>query len=369
MAVSGQRDVLAQEFVDATEWRGASCVFLAGDSSVRTYDRLTLNGKTAVLMNAPLDEASAVCKPGMTEAERSALGYFAARRLGGARVDAFVCIGEWLRAQGASVPQVYAYDAPNGFAIIEDFGDSQYWGLLEQSTQDELTMYQAATDALVALDAVSPPKELQYRDLSWPLFTYDQLARDTEAGLFVDWYAEKHMGLTITPEMRGSYLQAFRSMYSAIDAGVAGMILRDYHSPNLMWLPARQGWQRAGMLDYQDNVAGHPAFNLMFLLNDARRIVSPNVATAMKDRYFVGRGFDTAQREAFMAAYHVYLAINYTRVSSWPLRMKYSYSKPQYMVHLPRIIAYLQAALQHPACAPLRNWFNTYLPDFLKDAA
>jgi N-acetylmuramate 1-kinase len=365
-----QRDILAHDFLASTTWRHAERVFLTGDSSIRSYDRLTLNGRTAILMNAPLDEANLICKPGMTDAQRQGIGYFAARRLAGARIDAFVCIGEWLRAQGCSVPEIYAYDQQNGFALLEDFGDAQYWTTLEINNNDEWPMYQAATDVLARLDAVVPPTHLRYRDLQWPLMTYDTLARDTEAELFLTWYVEKHLKQALSPALRQSYRETynavFHQLYKVLDNAPQTMVMRDYHAPNLVWLPQRHGHMRAGLLDFQDNVLGHPAYNLMFLLNDARRAVSPLIAENMLQRYFVTRGMDRAAQADFMAAYFVYLAMNALRLTAWPLRMKYTYHKPHYMIHLPRIMGYLRESLRHDVCAPLAEWFNTYLPDIFK---
>lgn len=358
-----------ESFLAQSQWRGATRVHMSGDSSIRSYDRLTLNGKTAVLMNAPLNEANIICRPGMSEDDRHKLGYFAMRRLAGARIDAFVCIGEFLRENGFSVPQVYEFDAGMGLAIIEDFGDGQYWDLLQKPNLDEREMYLAATDVLIKADALTVPEILNYRGLSWPMQPLDTMAMDTEAELFLNWYVDKYRGLPVTDAMRADYRAAFHTMYKALETAPLGLIQRDYHSPNLMWLPDRAGLQRVGLLDYQDSVTGHPAYNLMFLLNDARRDIPAALQAEIKERYYAGRDFNAQQRADFDAAIDVYKAISNARLTSFPVRMKISNNLPQYMAFLPRIERYFFESTLSPACAPLAAWFAKYLPDMLKDAA
>lgn len=363
-----RHDVIAN-FLAHSRWHGATRVHMSGDSSIRSYDRLTLHGRTAVLMNAPLNEAYIICRPGMSEAERKSLGYFAMRRLAGARIDAFVCLAEYLREQGFSAPAVYEFDETAGLAIIEDFGDGQYWELLQQPNPAEREMYLAATDVLVRADALTVPEVLNYRGLSWPMFLLDYMAMDTEAELFLNWYLDKHRGIAVTDAMRADYRAAFHSMYQVFNTAPRGLIQRDYHSPNLMWLPERTGAQRVGLLDFQDSVTGHPAYNLMFLLYDARRDVPPALQAEIKERYYAGRGFGAAERANFDAAIDVYMALSNARLTSFPVRMKISNNLPQYMQFLPRIERYFFQAIQRPACAPLRAWFEKYLPQFLQEAA
>lgn len=372
-AYKQDRSELIESFIAQSNWRGAVRVHMSGDSSIRSYDRLTLDGKTAVLMNAPLNEANIICKPGMSEENRQKLGYFAMRRLAGARIDAFVCTADWLRAHGMSAPEVYEFDEAKGLAIIEDFGDDQYWEMLEKPkaghTAPEREMYLAATDVLIRADALPVPASFDYRGMSWPLLSFDTLAMDTEAELFLNWYVDKYRGLPVTDAMRADYRAAFHQMYKVFDTAPPALIQRDFHSPNLMWLPERDGIKRVGLLDFQDSVAGHPAYNLMFLLHDARRDVPANVQAEVKERYYAGRGFTAQQRADFDAAIDVYVALSNARLTSFPVRMKISNNLPQYMVFLPRIERYFFQSTRRQACAPLAAWFAKYLPDFLKDAA
>ena len=359
-------------FLAANGFGNAVRIDLGGDASTRRYERLEQGGKSYILMDAPpradlLMEGS-ICTPGMTEEERIEIGFTAMRRLACSRVDAFVCINGWLEENGFSVPHIYAFDSDNGFAILEDFGTDQYWSLLEQtgvSPEQELAMYEAATDVLIRLDQLQPPPVLHYENASWPLLTFDRLTIMTEAEMFLEWYVGREHGIDITEQMTIDYQEAWLGLASLLTKRMDSLVTRDFQSPNLMWLPEREGHKRAGILDHQDAVLSHPSFNLMFLLNDPRRDVPEAIQLAMLDRYFNATNVD---REDYMRYFAGHQALQAFRIAGLFCRLTIRDNKPHFMAHVPRMERYIRKALENPACAALRQWFATYLPGFL-DAA
>ena len=362
-----ERLALIDNYIKNKGWGDAKRIDMGGDASVRSYIRLIKpDGQKAIVMNAPLDDESIVCSPTMTDAERITAGYNAHRRTAASRVDAFVCIGAFLHKNGFSVPEIYDFDVQHGLALLSDLGEGQYWSLLQSAGQPEEQMYEAATDVLVKLAAVRPPEVLEYKNTSWPLLTYDALAMDCEAAMFIDWYAVHHGGLTVDDSVRAAYVKAWHSMYVHLQTSQPVLVIRDYHSPNIMWIPERSGQARAGVVDFQDGVLGHAAYDVQFLFNDARRDVSPALVDKMLERYLKATGVD---RATFMNAYHVFKALNNARICGIFCRLNYRDGKTGYMKHLPRVQRYLMEALQHSSCTPLADWFKTYLPNALKEAA
>ena len=368
MPNTNEREQQIIDFLAANGFGDAVRIDLGGDASTRRYERLQQNGKNYILMDAPqgadlIDGTRWHLQ--MNEAERCATGHDAMRWRAGSRMEAFLCINGWLQSQGFSVSRVFAYDVVQGFALLEDFGTEQYWHLLEQtgvSDAQQLTMYEAATDALIKLDQTEPPAITEYENLRWSLPSFDKLVITTEAEMFLEWYVGKHSGLAITIEMTVAYNDAWSKIANLLTSRMDRLVTRDFQSPNLMWLPQRDGYKRAGILDYQDAVLSHPAFNLMFLLNDPRRDVPENIQQAMLDRYFAATGFD---RIDFMQHYAVHQALQAFRIAGLFCRLNIRDNKPHFMMHVPRMERYIRKALQNPACAALRDWFKTYMPEFL----
>ena len=185
------RDAEIDAFLAAAGWGGAVRTRLAGDASTRTYERVSHNGRIAMVMNQPLNAETAPCPPDATPAERMALGYNAAARLAAGRVDAFTAAARHLTGLGLSAPAIYAADAPNGLALIEDLGDGLYARLIEQGA-DEAMLYDAAIDALAALQAAPAPATLPG---GWPLLTYDDLALKVAHEIIIEWLPQFRPGL------------------------------------------------------------------------------------------------------------------------------------------------------------------------------
>lgn len=315
---------LARDFVGATDWAGAKVAPLAGDASNRTYRRLTRGaGDTAVLMDAPPER--------------------------GEDVRPFVRIARFLCDQGLSAPQILAADEDRGFLLLEDLGDDLYARVLDRDPGRETALYAVATDALADLHRVAPLDGVP---------TYSLNVMPDLAALTYDWYISYLGG---NPDAkREVFLAEMSRLIAAHAADVDVLVQRDYHAENLLWLPGRDGVARVGLLDFQDGARGHRAYDLVSVLQDARRDVSPDVEAAMIDRYVTATGVD---RDAFVTAYHVLGAQRNLRIIGLFVRLGMRNAKVHYLDLIPRVHGLLLRDLAHPALTRLREIVLPVLPD------
>jgi aminoglycoside/choline kinase family phosphotransferase len=338
---------------------------LTGDASTRRYERLRLpSGASAIFMDQPPAVESAPCPPDATPEQRRAAGYNASARLAAGRIEAFVAAANYLRGRGLSAPQVLASDAGEGLAVLEDLGDDLYATLIARGA-DEQQLYAAAIDALIALHAEPPPARLEAQGADWPLLAYDDLALKTGVDLFLEWWP-KFAGLPPVSEDAAAEWETLwapvRARGDAAATGQNGVFgHRDYHAENLIWLPGRQGVARVGMLDFQDALRAHPAWDLQQLLQDARRDVAPELEAAMLDRYLTAR--PELDRDAFMADYRALAALNAARILG-PVfaRQVVMFGRDKYRAFLPRNWRYLERDLQATGMEGLRRWFDRNVP-------
>jgi aminoglycoside/choline kinase family phosphotransferase len=338
---------------------------LPGDASTRRYERLHLQGgATLMLMDQPPAAESPACDPAWSAGQRAAAGWNALARLAAGRIDAFAATAAHLRAQGLSAPAIEALDVAQGLAVIEDFGDGIFARLIEQG-QDEAELYFAAIDAQVRLHQTAPPpilttKILSAPGVSWPLLTYDAVALKAGADLFVDWQPAFNPALRFDEAARAEWDALWGAVAARGEAGASVFIHRDFHAENLLWLPGRSGYARVGMIDFQDALLAHPAWDLHSLLQDARRDVAPELEAAALDRYFAQRpGLD---RAAFMADYAALAALNEARILGVFARLIVRDGKPRYRQFMPRMWRHLERNLQNPALAELKAWFDRHVP-------
>ena len=333
---------------------------LPGDASTRRYERLHLpGGGTLMLMDAPPSAESRPCHPNATPEERRAAGYNAMARLAAGRVDAFAAAAGYLRERGLSAPKVVAAEPAAGLAVLEDLGDALFTVRIAAG-EDPRELYFAAVEALAALHAESPPTVLRAEGAAWPLLDYDALALTTGVDLFVEWWPKLMAGVRVD----AAALEEWRALWAPLaERGAAGASVfthRDYHAENLIWLPERQGAARVGMLDFQDAVRAHPAWDLLSLLQDARRDVAPELEAAALAHYFRLRPPSDPSR--FMADYWALAAMNNARILGIFARLIVRDRKPRYGRFLGRVWGNLQRDLAEPGMAPIRGWFDRYAP-------
>jgi len=315
------RAEMAERLLARAGWGAATRRHLAGDASDRRYERLALAGRTAVLMDSP---------PG-----------------GADDILAFVRMAEHLRGLGLSAPNVIAEDMDAGFLLLEDLGDGLLARLLDENPDREVALYAPAVDVLHHLQSAKAPNGLP--DLS---------AADwaQAAGLAVDCYALAATALRTDP---GPLLAALEVALSAHADGPRVLILRDFHAENLLWLPDRAGLARLGLLDFQLGQMGQPGYDLVSLLQDARRDVTPTTEAAMIARYVAATG---ANADTFAAQYAVLGTQRALRILGVFARLCLVAGKPGYLRLIPRVWGQLQRNLLHPALADLRAECTRLLP-------
>ena len=353
------REAAKAAFLSRQGLDGARRQALAGDASTRRYERLyQVGGGTLIFMDQPPVE-SEPCPPDATLAQRRAAGYNAMARLAAGRVDAFVATAGWLRNQGLSAPHIIAFDASEGLALLEDLGDDLYATLIGQG-QDEGPLYEAAIDTLARLHQETPPDVLTDQGVSWPLLTYDDLALQTGGAMFLEWWP-KYSGIpAFTPAARAHWEALWAPIRARGEAGANVFCHRDYHAENLIWLAGRRGPARVGLLDFQDAVRAHPAWDVSMLLHDGRRDVSPQLEQACLAHYLSAR--PQIDPDVFRTDYHALGALNCARILFIFARQVVGYGNLKYEAFMPRMWRYLNRCLADPAMDEIKAWFEAYVP-------
>ncbi len=359
-AVDG-REMARRAFLARAGFAGARREPLAGDASTRRYERLwpASGGASLILMDQPPAAEARPCPPGATADDRAALGYNALARLAAGRVDAFAAAAGWLRDQALSAPAVLAADFDAGLAVLEDLGDRLFASALAGGAE-EAALYRAAAEVLVRLHDKPAPAELTGFGACWPLLAYDELALRTGGDLFVEWLPRLRPDLRLG-EAAVAEWQALWAPIQARGAAVANVFChRDFHAENLLWLPERHGVARVGLLDFQDAVRAHPAWDLSMLLHDARRDISPGLEAATLAHYLDLRS--GCDRDALIADFHGLGALNIARILGLFARLVTRDGKPRYRAFMPRLWRYLDRCLADPALGDLAAWFARHVP-------
>jgi aminoglycoside/choline kinase family phosphotransferase len=348
------------DFLSNAGWGDAELQPLPGDASTRHYVRAEMNGRKAMVMDQPQGAETPACLPGATEEQRRTMGYNAIARLAGADVGRFVATADFLRARGLSAPQVYAADTKNGFALIEDLGDGLYADVLTNGG-DEHALYGTAIDALARIHAEGAPTVLP---ADKPLHAYDDVALVAETDLMTQWFMPVALGRDASEAEVSEHRALWRDLLAPVLASPSVFVHRDYHAQNLIWLPDRDGVARAGMIDFQDAVAGTRSYDLISLVEDARRDVDPALAEAMTKRYLdamraQGRPMEEDAHRTEMA---VMAAQRNAKIAGIFARLYKRDGKPRYLAYLPRVWGYLNRDLEHPALGPLKAWYDRVIP-------
>ncbi len=355
------RETLKRDFLAKAGLADARRETMAGDASTRLYERLHLSdGRRLILMDQPPAAESEPAPPDATPEERAAKGYNALARLAAGRVDAFVAIAGYLKGRGFSAPEIVAFDVDNGLAILEDLGDDLYATLIAKGA-DPLPLYEAAVDLQAALHAEPPPAVLESQGVRWALSAYDDLALKTYTELFLEWWPKYAKLPPFPEEARAEFEAVCAPIRQIAERNAVVFAHRDFHAENLLWLSERQGLARVGLLDFQDSVTAHPAWDLLHLLQDARRDVAPALEAAMLERYLAARpGLDGG---AFRSDYRALAALNAARILG-PIfaRQVVHFSRPKYIAFMPRTWRYLERNLAHPDLAGLKAWFDRWIP-------
>ena len=331
--VVSERSRQIEAFLATAGWRHAEVRPLAGDASFRRYHRVRHNGAGAVLMDAPPERED---------------------------VRPFLRIARHLHGLGLSAPAIFAADEAAGLLLLEDFGDDTFSRLLATGTDAE-GLYTSALDVLIHLHRLSASTAIPAQ-----LPAYDERRLLDEALLLADWYMPTLMGTPADARVRDAYIAAWREALAPVlaQATPPTLVLRDFHVDNLMRLDGHDGLAACGLLDFQDAVAGAAAYDLMSLLEDARRDVDPALKAEMLARYRAAMpsGEDPAWWSAFERSFAVLAAQRHAKVIGIFTRLYRRDDKPAYLVHIPRVWRLLEGALEHEALAPVARWFDRQLP-------
>jgi aminoglycoside/choline kinase family phosphotransferase len=316
----------ATAFLQSAGYAAARLLPLPSDASHRRYARLQGGPYPALLMDAPPPED----------------------------VRPFIAVQRHIAAIGLSAPAIIAADEAQGFLLLEDFGDATHAALLDAAA-DPLPLYLEAAETLAALHGAAPPATL-------PAWGSGQMARAT-AATFLDWWWPATFGTPADADTRAHLDAALHAMLDPV-AQAGCFVHRDYFPSNFLRLPDRPGPRRTGLIDFQDAALGSPAYDLISLVEDARRDVDPAVRAAAITRYLEVRA--DLRRDSFEAAMAACAAQRHLRVAALWVRLARRDSKPAYLVHGPRCWRLLGDALRHPATRPLREFLDARIAPALR---
>jgi aminoglycoside/choline kinase family phosphotransferase len=352
------------QFLNAAGWGAARVDAFPGDASTRAYFRLDDGARTAILMDAPGGAEAPACPPDADPQTRARLGYNAMARLAGPDTAAFAAIASALVARGYSAPRIHEADLDAGFLILEHLGEDLFAAVIPARAH-EGTLYAAAVDALAAIHRSSFEAEPTAFGRSWRIQAYDETALLAEAGLFLDWYAPERGG-PVSSAARADWEAAWRAVLPVLDVHAPGLVLRDYHAENLIWRPDRTAEASVGLLDFQDALFGHPAYDLVSLIEDARRDVRRDLAEPLTRRFFERAGL--VDRDAFDAAAAVLAAQRNAKILGIFVRLARRDGKPRYLDLLPRVAGHFVRDLSHPALEPVRAAVREISPQVFAEA-
>ena len=359
-ALALRRLAIIADFLKQTDWATAKRVFLEGDASFRRYERLAMGSKTAVLMDMPERPDGPIVKNGKPY---SAVAHLAEN------INAVLAVNSCLTERGYSAPQIFAARARDGLAVIEDLG-SEVYGSKMLRGDDMTEPLEEAVRLLADMAGKTWPAKVAIPDNGWHhVSPYDREAMTIEVELVLEWFWPFAKASTPSAQDRAEFLSIWSELFALAKHDQPVWILRDYHSPNLMWLPKRHGLKRVGVIDTQDCVLGHPAFDVASLLQDARVDVDFDLADRLLDTYCALRngapGFDDA---AFRSAYAFFGAQRATKILGIFARLAKRDGKRGYLRHMPRVSRYLERNLGHPQLAALRSWYDRHLPQSLRES-
>ena len=345
----------ASAFLAGSNWVDASCTAIRGDASTRTFSRLQSNSGTAMLMDWPLKSDGPPIRNGLAYCEIAHLA-----RDG----TSYVALSNWLRTEaGLSAPAVYSEDRKRGYFLIEDLGDGVFGALIAEGRPLE-ELYRLAVDGLVAIQVQRPQRIIptaEGRSYELPLF--DREALEVELELLPQWYFPWAVEKPCPEKVTLSFFEAWGASLDWLEGQERSLVLRDFHSPNLLLCAERQGGAKLGVVDFQDALWGHPAYDLVSLLQDARLDVPEHAEKNLYARYIesmmrLESAFDAA---AFSRAYAILGVQRNTKILGIFARLSMRDGKHDYLKHMPRILGYLLRGLSHPDLSQLRSWYEENL--------
>ena len=341
----------ARAFLDRAGWADAARVPLVGDASYRTHERVRRADATAFLMNAPTRTPGPPIYGGRTYDD-------VAHRAPDIRAS--VAIGQALRERGVRAPEIYGADLEAGFLLTEDMGGE---GIADVAGAPIMERYEAAIDLLAFMHGLSWPEEVALPSGRFRLLPYDRGALLVEVSLFSDWFGGHGGEPPFPPQEREPFLSAWGKLLDKIDPSDTTLVMRDFHSPNILWQAGASGTDRVGVIDFQDALIGNPAYDVASLVEDARVPLTGEQQASLRDRYVAARrrgdaGFDA---EAFDAAFTILGLQRATKVLGIFTRLALAEGKPGYQRHRAWLKAVIRRNLAHPVLSGVRLWYEPYI--------
>ena len=331
LVTSAPRDSLIKNFLNDAGWKSAERSPIPGDASFRRYERIRLQDRTCILMDAPPDKED---------------------------VAPFIKVSDYLVELDLRAPRIIARDVENGFLLLEDLGNDLYSRVLEtlpesKRLEQEKKLYQAAT--LVLAELYQRSRKATLPDLP----TYSNALLHRELALFTDWYLPAILEGSLSAEISSSFQEAWEKTLKMLPPLPLVPTLRDYHADNLLVIPGATGKHSVGLLDFQDAVIGSPAYDMVSFLEDARRDVSQETVSICKELYVQNTQIPI---EAFDAAYAILGAQRNCKIIGIFTRLGARDGKYRYQKYLPRVWSHLHRDLLHPALAPVSYWIKNHIP-------
>ena len=342
-----------QSFLREAGWQAASWQFLQGDASTRSYIRLNMADQKALLMNAPPQPDGPPIKDNKPYSQIAHLAE---------DMTSFVAISKDLTSKGFALPNIIKHDIDAGLLLIEDFGDDQYHHLITNENQPKAPLYQAAIEVLVELRGYKPGA-IEVNNRQYTLPTYDRSTLKIETDLLIEWYWPFVKQETCSETAKSDYAEIWQTLFNKVmKEDYDHWVLRDYHSPNLMKLPGQSPLQQVGIIDFQDALKGHAAYDLVSLCQDARLTIEAPSEEAFKAHYCqrVAANDPAFNQTAFQSAYAILGAQRSCKLLGIFVRLSKRDGKHHYQAHIPRIWDYLERNLQHKDLAPLKEWFQDH---------
>ena len=349
-----QRVISIRDFLDKNGRPNANRHFFSGDASYRAYESVTHGNEHTILMDWQPPPRGEVLKDGKTYAEIAHLAR---------DVIPFVAVGSHLRANGFSTPDILAADMDKGILLLEDIGRE---GVLDADGKPIEARYMQSVACLAALHQTPLPGSIALPNGAvYDVPPFDPEAMKIEVSLLVDWYLPHVRGSAVSETDKQDYLSVWDGVITALSGTETGLLLRDFHSPNILWQSVKTGIQQVGIIDFQDAMIGPTAYDLASIIQDARVTVPADMQARLIDHYLGIRRESPSFREAeFLKAFAIMSAQRNCKLAGIWVRLMQRDGKPAYMKHMPRTFSYLRSALAHPDLVPLRDWCRKAGMDF-----
>ncbi len=344
-----QRSLAIREFLAKSGFANAERRYLLGDASARGYETIATGAPhPLILMNSPYNSGGPILRDGKTYMQIAHLSQ---------SVAAFVAVDKLLASKGFKVPEIHFEDLENGFLILENLGSE---GVLDADGAPIVERYEATVRLLAKLHQQSWPQDVDVaKGYSHHIIhDFDRDAMMIEVELLSDWYVPRMSGTVLEPAQKAQYVVAWNKVFSQLNSCEKSLLLRDVHSPNILWRENEIGINRVGLIDFQDAMIGPSAYDVASLIFDARVMIAPRLQDHLLSAYVDERHSGNAlfDEAGFRTAFAIMAAQRNAKILGIFVRLEQRDGKPFYLKHLPRIQAYFNRVIGHPVLAPVKDW-------------